>query len=104
MPISTKAPFDPNKTTVRAASITKTLTATAIMQLAEQRKLDPVHNHIFPTLTSFCFFRTDHRWRSAKPIALVLMKLPFDIQPKKIILSAFIIQEIPARVAPLTRY
>ena len=96
-------PFDPEQTTVRAASITKTFTATAIMQLAEQGKLDlnaDIRDY-FPDLNVPSSF--------SEPITvgdLLTHSAGFDETPFRyatgetvLLLSTYLRTEIPARVA-----
>jgi CubicO group peptidase (beta-lactamase class C family) len=83
--LESKRPFDPNRTTLRAASITKTFTATAIMQLMEQGKLDLNQDisSYFPELNLSSDFPEPITVGDYLLIARVLMKLLSDILQKK---------------------
>jgi CubicO group peptidase (beta-lactamase class C family) len=101
--IETKQPFDPKQTTVRAASVTKTLTATAIMQLVEQGKLDlneDIHVY-FPDLDFSSSFTEPITVGSLLTHSAGFDETPFRYSKKEALqtLSLYIGTKVPARVA-----
>jgi CubicO group peptidase (beta-lactamase class C family) len=102
--LASKRPFDPKQTTVRAASITKTFTATAIMQLVEQGKLDLNQDlsSYFPELNLSSAFSEPIRVGDLLTHSAGFDETSFRYSTKDAVvpLSVFIEQENPARVDP----
>jgi CubicO group peptidase (beta-lactamase class C family) len=102
--LASKRPFDPKQTTVRAASITKTFTATAIMQLVEQGKMDLNQDlsSYFPELNLSSAFSEPIRVGDLLTHSAGFDETSFRYSTKDAVvpLSVFIEQEIPARVDP----
>ncbi|MCB8945841.1 MAG: serine hydrolase [Ardenticatenaceae bacterium] len=108
--IENNIPYDPAQTIVRAGSTIKPITAMAVMQLAEQGKLD-VHTNINQYLTSFQIPDTfaepitlHHLLHHTAGLDAGFMGVRVDSAADILPLRDFLAQKLPPRVLPPNQF